>query len=74
MLKATISQLRRHAKKYFDAVEAGETVEVLRHGKPIALLSPLRSGARERWRRGSPLKLKGVSASKLIIEERRKRW
>jgi prevent-host-death family protein len=40
MKTVTFSQLRNNAKKYFDAVEKGESVEVYRHGKPAAILSP----------------------------------
>ena len=74
MLTVTFTQLRNNAKKYFDAVERGETLEIYRRGKPIALLSPLRIEARQRWKRGNPLKLKGISLSKLILSERRSRW
>ena len=42
MKTVTFSQLRNNAKKYFDAVEQGETVEVYRHGKPVAVISPTR--------------------------------
>ena len=71
MLTVTFTQLRNNARKYFDAVERGETLEVYRHGKPIAILAPYRSRSRERWKRGKPLKLKGVSLSTLILAERR---
>ena len=71
MLTVTFTQLRNSAKKYFDAVLRGETVEIYRHGRPIALLSPIRRRAGERWKRGNPLKLKGVSLSKLVLRERR---
>jgi prevent-host-death family protein len=74
MMTVTFTRLRNNAKKYFDAVERGETVEIFRHGKPIALLSPLRPGARERWKMGNPLKRKGVSPSKAILAERRAGW
>ncbi len=40
MITVTFSELRNNAKKYFDAVEEGETIEVYRNGKPIAILSP----------------------------------
>ena len=33
MVRVTFSELRNNAKKYFDAVEQGELVEVYRHGK-----------------------------------------
>jgi prevent-host-death family protein len=73
MKTVTFSQLRNNAKKYFDAVEHGETMEVYRHGKPIALLSPvLREPALNRWKTANPIKIPGVSASKMIIEERKK--
>ena len=71
MLTVTFTQLRNNARKYFDAVERGDTLEIYRRGKPIALLSPIRSGSGGRWKRGKPLKLKGVSLSKLILAERR---
>jgi prevent-host-death family protein len=71
MQTATFSELRNHAKKYFDAVERGETVEIYRHGKPVARISPVRPKALQRWRQAHPLDL-GVSASRMIIEERRK--
>ena len=73
MATVTFTELRNNARKYFDAVERGETLEVYRHGKPIAILSPYRPGASKRWKRARqrPLKLKGVSPSKLILSERR---
>lgn len=36
MRQATLTEVRNHAKQYFDRVEAGEAVRVLRNGKPIA--------------------------------------
>ena len=73
MKTVTFSQLRNNAKKYFDAVEQGETMEVYRHGKPIALLTPVvREPVLNRWKTANPIKLPGVSASKMIIEERKK--
>jgi prevent-host-death family protein len=75
MKTVTFSQLRNNAKKYFDAVEKGESVEVYRHGKPIALLTPLNRDQPlklSRWKTANPIKIPGVSGSKLIIEERRK--
>jgi len=70
MLIATFSELRNHAKKYFDAVERGESVEVYRHGKPVAILSPISSGTNQRWKNARPLSLEGVSLSQAILSER----
>ena len=54
MLTTTFSDLRNNARKYFDAVEAGETVEVYRHGKPVAVLSPYNPAATRRWQQSQP--------------------
>jgi len=73
MKTVTFSQLRNNAKKYFDAVEKGESVEVYRHGKPIAMLTPYLGQSRlSRWKTANPIKIPGVSGSKMIIEERRR--
>lgn len=73
MKTVTFSQLRNNAKKYFDAVEKGESVEVYRHGRPIAMLTPvLRTPHLSRWKTANPIRIPGVSASKAIIEERRR--
>ena len=73
MKTATFSQLRNNARKYFDLVESGETVEIYRHGKPVAVLSPAIQKVTARWKRSSPLVLPGVSLSKAIIEARQGR-
>ena len=72
MKTVTFSQLRNNAKKYFDAVEQGETVEIFRHGKPIALLTPVvREQGLSRWKTANPIKIPGLSLSKEIIKDRR---
>ncbi len=70
MITVTFSELRNNAKRYFDAVEEGETIEVYRKGKPIAILSPYSTGKGERWNRAHPLEDSGVSLSRIILEER----
>jgi len=73
MKTTTFSQLRNNARKYFDLVESGESVEIYRHGKPIAVLSPSVREARARWKKSKPMDIPGVSLSKAIIEERKGR-
>ncbi len=70
MQTTTFTEFRNNAKKYFDAVEHGEAVEIYRHGKPVAMLSPLESSSTGRWKKATPLKLKGVSLSRAILGER----
>ena len=70
MKMATFSGLRNQAKKYFDAVERGETIEIYRHGKPVALLMPIQKHSLERWRTAHPLSLSGASLSEAILSDR----
>ena len=37
-----IRELRQHASAYLDRVENGVVIEVTRHGRPVARLSPIR--------------------------------
>jgi prevent-host-death family protein len=43
MKQVTFTEFRRNAATLFDSVERGETVRILRHGKPIAEILPLRA-------------------------------
>ena len=36
-----VRELQQHASKYLDLVEAGEVIEVTRHGRKIARLTPV---------------------------------
>lgn len=71
MKQATFTEIRSHAKQYFDIVEAGESVRVLRNGKPIADIVPVVANLPS-WKRRKvqPLMLDGVSISRMILEER----
>ena len=71
MKQATFTEVRNHAKTYFDLVEAGESVRVLRNGKPIADLVPI-AAELPSWKRrkAQPLVLDGVSISRMLLEER----
>ncbi|MEW6428892.1 MAG: type II toxin-antitoxin system prevent-host-death family antitoxin [Thermodesulfobacteriota bacterium] len=71
MRQATFSELRNHAKRYFDIVESGETVRIIRNGKPIADIIPLPKDLPS-WKRrtAQPLVIDGCSLSRFILEER----
>jgi len=71
MKHATFTEVRNHAKQYFDIVEMGESVRVLRNGKPIADIVPVMADLPS-WkrRRAQPLVLDGVSLSRMILDER----
>ncbi len=71
MRQATFSELRSHAKQYFDLVESGEPVRIIRNGRPIADIVPLQQDLPS-WKRktAQPLVLDGVAPSRVILEER----
>lgn len=70
MREITITELRNHAKDYFDAVEGGETVRVFRNGKLIAEIVPVRSGVPSWKRQATPVAVEGVSLSREILGDR----
>jgi len=70
MQDATFTELRNHAKDYFDAVEGGDTVRVFRNGKPIADIVPVRSVIPSWKRQPTPLTVKGLSLSREILRDR----
>jgi len=69
--QATFSELRKNAKFFFDMVEAGESVRILRNGKPVADLVPT-TAEMPSWKRRNvqPLVIEGVSVSQMILYER----
>lgn len=71
MVTIPFSKFRQNAAKYFNAVEDGETIRVMRHGKVVAqILPPVKK--EPSWKKGSPqLVIPGVSLSEAILEERK---
>ena len=71
MRQASFTEVRNHAKQYFDMVESGESVRVLRNGKPIADIVPIVPDLPSwKQRKVQLLVLDGVSVSQMILEER----
>lgn len=71
MKQATFTELRNNAKQFFDIVEAGESVRILRNGRPIADIVPVAPEVPS-WKRrmAQPLVLDGGMISDLILEDR----
>ncbi|MCE5360810.1 MAG: type II toxin-antitoxin system Phd/YefM family antitoxin [Acidithiobacillus sp.] len=71
MPETTFTDLRNHAKAWFDLVESGQTVRVLRKGKAIAEIHPVPLDVPS-WKRrpARPLAIGGKEISRLILEER----
>ena len=73
MTQTTFTEFRKHAKAYFDSVEKGATVQVLRHGHVIAEIAPPHESSNEKaWKKpGLKLLVPGVSLTKAVLAERR---
>ncbi len=76
-----LSEFRAHASAMIDLVEKGETVRILRHGKPVAELVPCKAEQPARtphWKLPiEPLNIvrpDGKTGAQLIIEERESGW
>ena len=71
MREANFTDLRNQAKYYFDLVESGEIVRVLRNGRPVAEIHPIPRDVPSWKRRAArPLVLGGSTVSSLILDER----
>ena len=78
-----LSEFRANASAMLDLVEKGETVRIMRHGKPVADLIPVRPDDQAlvkvpSWKRSiEPLHIvrpDGKTGAQLIIEERESGW
>jgi prevent-host-death family protein len=81
MHTVSLSDFRANAAEIIDQVAAGRTVRILRHGKPVAELVPVRADAATRvpnWKLPfEPVKVTrpdGRTGAQLIIEEREGAW
>ena len=71
MVSISFTQLRQNAKTYFDAVEKGKTIRVIRHGKVIAEIVPPKTKQSSSLKPIVPLIIPGVSLSNTILKERK---
>lgn len=75
MHSVPLSEFRANASAMLDLVEKGETVRILRHGKPVAQLVPVAADEPAKvpsWKRPfEPVVLpEGVSLSQAVLDER----
>jgi prevent-host-death family protein len=74
MISLPLSEFRANASSMLDLVQQGQTVRILRHGKPVADLVPIRETDPHRipsWKQAfTPVRLPdGVSLSDAVIDE-----
>lgn len=72
MKTISFTEFRKHASSLLSAVEDGEIIVVLRHGRPIAEITPVsRKDKTPSWKKpGLRLSVKGAELSSAILEER----
>jgi antitoxin (DNA-binding transcriptional repressor) of toxin-antitoxin stability system len=72
MKTITFTEFRKNASELFSNVEQGEVFVVIRHGKPIAEVSPVsRTKNSPAWKQPAlRLSSKGSELSSAIIEDR----
>ena len=73
MTTVTLSEFRSHASGMLTRVENGETLLVLRHGRPIAEVTPVANQSKQQpsWKKGGlRLSAKGAELSSAILSER----
>jgi antitoxin (DNA-binding transcriptional repressor) of toxin-antitoxin stability system len=73
MKTVSFTEFRKNASRLFSEVEKGGTLLVMRHGKPIAEISPVSSRRSDvpSWKRPAlRLTTKGAGLSAAILQER----
>ncbi|MGB5615843.1 MAG: type II toxin-antitoxin system Phd/YefM family antitoxin [Desulfobacterales bacterium] len=73
MKTITFTDFRKRASNYITEVEHGETLVLLRRGKPVAEIVPFsdRIQSLPAWKQpGTRLRIKGSDLSSAILEER----
>ena len=73
MKTVTCTDFRKKASGFITEVERGETLVLLRRGKPVAEVIPYTDEARHvpSWKEpGIQLKIQGASLSSIILDER----
>ena len=73
MTTVTFTEFRSHASGMLSRVEKGETLIVVRHGRPIAEVSPVSDSGEPQpsWKRPAlRLATKGAGLSAAVVEER----
>ncbi len=70
MKTISFTEFRNHASDMMTAVENGETILVLRHGRPIAEIAPV-TAQQPAWKRPAlRLSTTGAGLAAAIIQER----
>jgi prevent-host-death family protein len=73
MKSITFTDFRKKASDFITEVEHGETIVLLRHGKPVAEIIPFSDDVHRTpsWKKSKVrLQIKGIDLSSAILDER----
>jgi len=73
MISISFTEFRRKASELISDVENGEVIQLIRHGKAVAEISPIKEDKKRlpSWKISGPrLVIKGDGLSKAILQER----
>lgn len=71
VMQAPIAEVKKQLCELVNRVEAGETVVILRHGRPAARLMPM-PGRGKPWRVGTPddpVAYRGIKLDEPVLDE-----
>ncbi len=71
VMEAPIADVKKRLCEFVDLVEGGETIVILRHGRPVARLMPMPVRAQP-WRvekPDDPKAYKGINIDEPVLEE-----
>ena len=72
MRAANFSEFRKNAAEYFTEVENGNVIRIMRHGKAIADIIPIKKDEIPSWKKEPPkILLNGASLADAILAERK---
>ena len=70
VMEAAIAEVKKNLCSLVDRVQRGETVIILRHGRPAAQLGPIPNrNKRHRVAADDPVLYKGINLNEPILEE-----
>jgi len=72
MKSITFTEFRKNASRVISKVENGEAIQIVRYGRPVAEITPVRDVPvhTPSWKKpGLRLAVKGVSLSEAILQE-----
>ena len=76
MIQVSYTKFKKDISRYFDDIEGGGTIEIVRRGKPSAVLSKAKSQAEKKayWKNVRPFfNLGSDIATRMLLEERARR-